>query len=100
MSSYKIGDSFLRKRNVKEGVGGVVVEVLERECMSCGRKLRIEVYDDGTYSGGHYFATLKIPKESLTNPSSSPNYRGEKGGAVLIEYWECDECFAKDGSSD
>lgn len=93
MSSYKKGDLFLRRRNVIGKENDVVVEVFERECLTCGRKLRIEVYSDGTYAGGNYFGTLKVPKETLSTPETSPNYRGERNGMALIEYWECDDCF-------
>lgn len=78
----------------------MICVIIERECLPCGRRLRITVHEDGSYEGGHYFGTLKIPKESLENASivrTSPNFRGEKNGMVLIEYWECDECFSKGG---
>lgn len=48
-----------------------MTDQIERECSVCGADLTITVFEDGEYSGGHYF---------------------EMGDSDM-EYWECDECY-------
>jgi len=53
----------------------VVAKHLKRSCIVCGKKLDVEVYEDGTYKGGEYFGKIKLPKLKET------------------EYWECQKCY-------
>ena len=49
---------------------------LDRKCVICGRQIRVTLYTDNTYRGGHYFSFEdKKPK----NPT--------------LEYWECATCY-------
>lgn len=62
-----------------------VRKVITRRCSVCGKELKIVVYEDGTYEGGHYFGNLKkLVKEYGTYDSTIPNEE--------YEYWECNEC--------
>jgi len=45
-----------------------------RMCAVCGKDIVIEVNQDKSYLGGHYFGTLNINDEK-------------------DEYWECDSCY-------
>ena len=66
-----------------------VREVITRRCSVCGKELKIVVYEDGTYEGGHYFGNLKeVVKElGIYNPKI-PDWE--------YEYWECNECSRGD----
>ena len=47
-------------------------ETITRNCSVCGTELTIEIFDDSTYDGGHYF---DIPFDEHD------------------ELWECDDCY-------
>lgn len=50
-----------------------------RRCVVCGKKLKIKLNKDRTYSGGYYFSGF------------SEGFSKKKG--KNIEYWECKTCF-------
>lgn len=50
-----------------------IVERLTKTCVICGRNLKVIIYSDRSYRGGHYFG--KIIKSA--------------------EYWECPKCYWK-----
>jgi DNA-directed RNA polymerase subunit RPC12/RpoP len=47
-------------------------KILLRTCAICGREIKVALYSDGAYRGGHYFGKL-TPKK--------------------LEYWECPKCY-------
>lgn len=49
----------------------LIAKRLEKTCVVCGRKIKVILYKDKTYRGGHYFGEL-IKK---------------------AEYWECPKCY-------
>lgn len=51
-------------------------EILTKKCMNCREKFEVEVYEDGTYSGGHYWGVM----DGISSNDG--------------EYWECtkEEC--------
>lgn len=53
-------------------------KTLNRDCSVCGASLQVFVSDNGTYTGGHYWADLL-----------------DDG-----EYWECDSCYRDDDGHD
>jgi len=53
----------------------IIKDRLERFCVVCGKKIKIILYADHRYRGGHYFSFGKKPK----NPK--------------LEYWECSKCY-------
>ena len=71
-----------------------------RNCSVCGRELRITVYEDGRYDGGHYFGKIPVPKGAVV--SEWKEKIGELEITVVehesyekVEYWECDECYSE-----
>jgi hypothetical protein len=45
---------------------------LRKICACCDRKIKVALYTDGTYRGGHHFGKLTPEK---------------------LEYWECPKCY-------
>jgi len=52
-----------------------VLQKLKRECVVCGKKLKIIVFSDKSYSGGYYYSKIKLTRKGKS-----------------IEYWECEKC--------
>ncbi|MGA1820094.1 MAG: hypothetical protein ACMUHU_03695 [Thermoplasmatota archaeon] len=74
---------------------------IERKCIVCGKKLSIQLKDNGEYSGGHYFGKIEIPvgpgeyrkvgrSKLLDMDFGVVEWTGEY---LEEEYWECDACF-------
>ncbi|MBI4652713.1 hypothetical protein HY750_00450 [Candidatus Kuenenbacteria bacterium] len=54
----------------------IIKDRLERSCVVCGKKIKIILYTNFSYRGGHYFSNgNKKPKDSN------------------LEYWECPKCY-------
>ncbi|MEK7471296.1 MAG: hypothetical protein AAB623_01445 [Patescibacteria group bacterium] len=54
----------------------IIKDRIERSCVVCGKKIKIILYNDYSYRGGHYFAFGdKKPKDPKK------------------EYWECSKCY-------
>lgn len=79
---------------------------LQKKCAICGGPIRVFVYKDKTYRGGHYFFDIplyskseqKKMRESGTHKSKVGNmefdvinYAGKPYKEV--EYWECPKCY-------
>jgi hypothetical protein len=47
-----------------------IIKRIDKDCSVCGKKIKVIVYQDKTYRGGHYFCKIK---------------QGE--------YWECPKCY-------
>jgi len=62
------------------------MRVIKRRCSVCGRTIEVKVYEDGTYSGGHFFGNLKDSMKELG--MYDPNTQDWE-----YEYWECEECY-------
>ena len=83
----------------------MVTKNIIRNCLVCGKELRITVYDDRTYEGGHFFGNLKLPVGNGENRivgESDILGKGKKvkilewtGECEEVEYWECDECYCE-----
>lgn len=52
------------------------MQELKRTCVICDKPLQIIVNEDLSYTGGHYFGSIKVNDDE-------------------DEYWECDACFNK-----
>ena len=50
------------------------LNTIKRICVSCGKKIKVILYKDRTYRGGHFFGKLQLDKERA-------------------EYWECPKCY-------
>jgi hypothetical protein len=42
-----------------------VKERINRQCVVCGGRIQVTVYEDGSYRGGHYFG--KMPEFAMRN---------------------------------
>ena len=62
----------MRKVNSKTRI---IKNRIERSCVVCGKKIKVILYTNHHYRGGHYFSFGKKPK----NPEK--------------EYWECQKCY-------
>lgn len=77
------------------------MKIIKRKCLDCGKQLKIKVYPDKHYHGGHYFSTLNVPvgKGEYKEVSKSKLF-GKKVSVVKwtgknkkVEHWECNKCF-------
>ncbi len=48
----------------------LIKKYLTKTCVCCGRKIKVNLYKDRSYRGGHYF-----------------------GKVLSKEYWECPKCY-------
>lgn len=55
----------------------LIAKRIKKICVCCSREIKVILYKDKTYRGGHYFFDLPI-----------------KNGAKA-EYWECPKCYWK-----
>ena len=73
---------------------------ISRNCTVCGKELSIRLFDDGSYSGGHFFGKVRFPVgEGENKKVGTSDILGEEvdvvewtGDHEEIEYWECDYC--------
>lgn len=72
-----------------------------RECMVCGKKIKINIDKKGCYDNGHYFGKMKLPmgkgeykkigtSKLLKKPVDVVKWTGKE---KKVEYWECNKCF-------
>lgn len=79
---------------------------VEKICSICGKKIKVILYDDRSYRGGHYFFDIPICTKAEEKKSFRAGTREWKfGGRVFnvlkrdpkpykhIEYWECPRCY-------
>ena len=77
-----------------------------RDCVVCGRKIRVFVYEDKKYRGGHYFGKIPIhTKKAMREADKAGTHEVKMGGIVwnvmnkspkpykYAEYWECPKCY-------
>jgi len=50
---------------------------LEKACVACGKEIKVILYQDRSYRGGHYFGKMSLSAK-----------QGKKA-----EYWECPKCY-------
>lgn len=71
-------------------------ELLERQCASCGKAILIEVEEDGSYEGGHYWGAMKIPTDEAEVVERETNDKGQEvvrwSEYKEVEYWQCEDC--------
>ena len=78
-------------------------DIITRNCVVCGKELKIVLLKDREYEGGHYFGKFEIPigeGENKVIGESDIFGKGEKvpvvewtGESKEVEYWECDNCY-------
>ena len=49
--------------------------LIMRNCNVCGKKIKVNIYPNRKYRGGHYFGKIKTEKNKK------------------VEYWECPACY-------
>ncbi|MBN1539754.1 MAG: hypothetical protein JW939_06380 [Candidatus Thermoplasmatota archaeon] len=77
------------------------VKEIERKCIVCGKRLKIGLLKDGSYTGGYYFGRITIPvgegEHRKVGRSKIVDMEVDvvewTGEHLETEYWECDECF-------
>lgn len=78
------------------------IKKINRKCLVCGKKIHISLYQNGHYTGAHYFSKLKIPIKGTGKYKKVGTSKlfGKKINVVKwtgkekeMEYWECDSCY-------
>jgi len=77
-----------------------VVKILKRRCAVCGKELKIKVYEDGSYRGGHYFGKVPINWKDVKTIGKTRIGKIDVNVVELVEpeceeYWECEDCYKK-----
>lgn len=79
-----------------------MVRKIVRECVICGKKIKINVDDKRHYDNGHYFGKIKLPidgtgewKKVGTTKFFDKEYDvvDWTGEEEEYEHWECSKCF-------
>lgn len=84
-------------------------EILKREnktCACCGKEIKVIIYTDKSYCGGHYFGKIPIcSKKEQEKSQKAGTHKSKMGGHILnvcnynpkpyknLEYWECPKCY-------
>ena len=63
-------------------------EKLEKACTVCGEEIKVILYQDRSYRGGHYFGKMSLPTEQEIEKNISSSGKP-------VEYWECPKCYWK-----
>ena len=83
-----------------------IIKRLNKVCAICGRRIKVIVYKDRTYRGGHYFGKIPLyTKKELNKALKAGTYKEEIGNWEINvlnkdpkpykyeEYWECPKCY-------
>jgi len=83
-----------------------IIKGLNKTCAVCGRKIKVIVYKDRTYRGGHYFGKIPLyTKEELNKALKVGAHKGKISNWEINvlnkdpkpykyeEYWECPKCY-------
>jgi len=83
-----------------------IIKRLNKTCASCGREIRVILYKDKSYRGGHYFGKIPLSIKREFGKALKAGTRKERIGELeievfkkdpkpykYIEYWECPKCF-------
>lgn len=78
----------------------------EKLCAICGKKIKVILYTNRSYRGGHYFGKIPISTKKewarVMKLGTTPLKFGDKTIQVLkkdpkpykhVEYWECPKCY-------
>ena len=86
-----------------------IKERLKKSCSICGKKMKVFVYKDRAYRGGHYFGKIPLHTKTEFKKALKAGTRPMKFGSTLnvqvlkkdpkpyahTEYWECSTCYWK-----
>lgn len=83
-----------------------IIKRLNKTCSICGRKIKVILYKDRNYRGGHYFGKMPLYTKKELRKALKIGTRKEKIGEFEIEvlkkdpksygyqeYWECPKCY-------
>ena len=79
---------------------------LVKSCACCGKQVKVFVYKNNTYRGGHYFGKIPLHSEEAIgeavkagfNPWYFKNsafrvFKKDPKPYAHAEYWECPKCY-------
>jgi len=82
-----------------------IIKRLEKTCACCGKKIKVILYKDRSYRGGHYFGKIPLHRKKELNKALKAGTRMVKMGDRIVdvlkkdpkpykyqEYWECPKC--------
>ena len=83
-----------------------VAEKIKKTCSVCEKKIKIILYKDKSYRGGHYFGEIPIYSKKEWQKAIKAGARKSRIGKMQInvlkrdpkpsryvEYWECPRCY-------
>jgi hypothetical protein len=83
-----------------------IIKRLNKTCAVCGRKMKVILYKDRTYRGGHYFGKIPLfTKKELKKALKAGTHKVRIGDSEIEvlnrnpkpckyeEYWECPKCY-------
>lgn len=79
---------------------------LAKKCLVCGKDIKVIIYQDHSYRGGHYFGKIPIHKKGELDRAMKAGTRKVRIGKMVVnilekdlkpykyrEYWECPKCY-------
>lgn len=64
---------------------------INRQCLVCGRRIQVTIYEDDSYRGGEYFG--RMPEFAMQKrPGGYDPLVAEEIWRHSDEYWECPSC--------
>lgn len=79
---------------------------LEKSCAICGKDIKVIIYTDKSYRGGHYFGKIPLVSKEETAKALRAGTRTWKFAGQefqvmkrsgrpykYVEYWECPKCY-------
>jgi len=79
---------------------------LRKTCACCGRKIKVILYKDKSYRGGHYFGKIPLYTKKEISKALKAGVRKENINGFTFEvikkdlkpyahkeYWECPKCY-------
>jgi len=83
-----------------------ILKRLNKDCACCGKSIKVILYKDKNYRGGHYFGKIPLHTKKELDKALKAGTRKVKIGKHIInvlkkdpkpygykEYWECPKCY-------
>ena len=84
----------------------IIKDRFEKTCSVCGGKIKIILYKDRSYRGGHYFFKIPLVSKKEMAKALKAGTKETTLGKIKIkvlkkdprpyshmEYWECSDCY-------
>ena len=84
----------------------LIAKSLVKICARCGKKLKVIIYKNKTYRGGHYFGKIPLCNKKETNIAIKAGFnlwhfkgltfhvlKKNPKPYAYVEYWECPKCY-------